>query len=86
MNNQRSMKPHESQEEAVLRAQETIGNEQQSQEDLLKPAASDKATTEDPAAALNESHQNKMEAWHNLRKMDAELAEKRKNSTLSTKD
>lgn len=79
MNNQQSMKADKSQKEAVLRAQQSTEEIQQDQEKLLHPtAASDKNTTEDPAAALNESHQNKMEAWQNLRKMDAALAEKRK--------
>lgn len=72
------MKANKSQKEAVLRAQPSTAETQQDQEKLLRPTASDETTTEDPAAALDESHQKRMETWQNLRKMDADLAEKRK--------
>jgi len=70
------MKTDKSKEEAVLRAHQSIEGNQQDQEKLLHPTA-DKDTN-NPAAALNESHQKKMENYHNLRKMDVELAKNRK--------
>lgn len=72
------MKTDKPQKEAVLRAQQSLEiNKQQEQEALLRPLTAT-TSTEDAAAALNESHQNKLETYHNLRKMDHELAKKSK--------
>lgn len=76
--NRENMKANKSQEEAVLRAHSSTEDNQQDQEKLLRPTPADQDKTQDPAASLNESHQKKMEAFQNLRKMDAELAKNKK--------
>ena len=71
------MKANKSQKEAVLRAHQSTEENQQDQEKLLRPDAAEE-TKKDPAAALNESHQKKMENFENLRKLDIELTNKNK--------
>lgn len=72
------MKTNKSQKEAVLRAHQSIEENQQDQEKLYRPTP-DKMKTENPAEALDQSHTKKMGHWQNLRKMDAELAQRRKD-------
>lgn len=72
------MKANKSQKEAVLRAQQSIEENQQDQEKLYRPTP-EKDKTENPAHALDQSHTKKMGHWQNLRKMDAELAKKIKD-------
>jgi hypothetical protein len=70
------MKANKSQKEAVLRAHQSIENDQQDQEKLYRPIA-DKVS-EGSAENINQSHHRKMQNYHNLRKMDEELHKKKK--------
>ena len=72
------MKSNKSQKEAVLRAHQSIENDQQEQENLYRPTEN-KISSEDPAENINQSHHRKMQNYHNLRKMDEELYKKKKD-------